>query len=145
MENASKALIIAGAILLSILIIAVGIYIFNNAQGTIDESIASMNTQEIEGFNSQFTSYSNKQSGANVKALIGRLIANSSTYQDQPGKVPTVKVQNVTGVTNTTSNSRPLTACIVIKVTTSSSSLVSLTSLIKDISIKNSSKVAPGL
>ena len=31
MENASKALIIAGAILLSILLISLGIMIFNNA------------------------------------------------------------------------------------------------------------------
>ena len=32
MENASKALIIAGAILLAIAIIGVGMYVFNNAQ-----------------------------------------------------------------------------------------------------------------
>ena len=35
MENASKALIIAGAILLAILIISLGILIFNQAQDTV--------------------------------------------------------------------------------------------------------------
>ena len=36
MENASKALIIAGAILLSILIIALGIFVFNAAKGAVN-------------------------------------------------------------------------------------------------------------
>ena len=35
MENASKALIIAGAILISILLIAVSVYIYNASQDTI--------------------------------------------------------------------------------------------------------------
>lgn len=40
MENASKALIIAGAILLSILIIAVGMFIFTSSQNSINEGAA---------------------------------------------------------------------------------------------------------
>lgn len=35
MENASKALIIAGAILLSVLIISLGIMVYNNAKNTV--------------------------------------------------------------------------------------------------------------
>ena len=88
MENASKALIIAGAILLSILIIAIGIYIFNGANSTITDSMTSMSTQEIEAFNNQFLSYDGKQSGANIKALIGKLVANANTYKEEPNKVP---------------------------------------------------------
>ena len=38
MENASKALIIAGAILISILLIAISMYIYNSAQGTIQNA-----------------------------------------------------------------------------------------------------------
>ena len=44
MENASKALIIAGAILLSILIIAIGMFIYNSASSTITDSLTSMST-----------------------------------------------------------------------------------------------------
>ena len=44
MENASKALIIAGAILLSILIIALGIFVFNQAKNaTNTDSLEDMN------------------------------------------------------------------------------------------------------
>ena len=38
MENASKALIIAGAILLAILLISLGIMIFNQAQDTVNKT-----------------------------------------------------------------------------------------------------------
>ena len=55
MENASKALIIAGAILLSILLISLGILIYNNAKGTVDE--ANLSDQEIQTFNSRFSGF----------------------------------------------------------------------------------------
>lgn len=90
MENASKALLIAGAILLAILIIAIGMFIYNSAQSTVNNSMTSMTTQEVDAFNNQFTSYEQKQAGSNVKALIGRLIANSNTYVEESAKVPNV-------------------------------------------------------
>ena len=92
MENASKALIIAGAILLSILIIAIGMYIYTSSQATIQNSMTDMNTQEIEAFNANFSSYQGTQTGSQVKALFQRLQANAKTYQEQPDKVPTVTV-----------------------------------------------------
>ena len=38
MENASKALIIAGAILIAILLISLGIIMFNSSSGTTDQA-----------------------------------------------------------------------------------------------------------
>lgn len=38
MENASKALIIAGAILISILLVSLGIIMFNSSKGTTDQA-----------------------------------------------------------------------------------------------------------
>ena len=90
MENASKALLIAGAILLCILIIAIGIFIYNSAQGTIVSSLNSLSTQEIEAFNNQFISYLGAQKGTNIKNLMGKLIANASTNCDEPAKIPII-------------------------------------------------------
>lgn len=92
MENASKALLIAGAILLSILIIAIGMYIYNSAQSTIQDSIGAMSTQEKEAFNNQFVSYEGSRTGSQVKALLGILTGNASTYEDEVGKIPAVNV-----------------------------------------------------
>ena len=59
MENASKALIIAGAILLSILIISFGIIVINNVRGNITG--ANVNDTEVQAFNSKFTAYVGKR------------------------------------------------------------------------------------
>ena len=108
MENASKALIIAGAILLSILIIAIGMYIYTSSQSTISDSMAQMSTQEIEAFNSQFTTYSGKQTGAQLKSLMGKLISNANTYKEEPEKLPVVEVTKYNGSdTNGNTANRP--------------------------------------
>lgn len=78
MENATKALMIAGAVLLAIMIIGVGMLIFNNAQGTIGGAATKMKQQEIDLFNNQFTSYEGTQSGSNVKSLISTVMSSNS-------------------------------------------------------------------
>ena len=49
MENASKALIIAGAILLAILIIGLGMFIYNQAADTLDG--AQLDGQKVDSYN----------------------------------------------------------------------------------------------
>lgn len=87
MENASKALIIAGAILLSILIIAIGMYVYSSAQSTINSSLTQMSSSEKGAFNSTFTGYQGNQTGSQVKALIGDLLTNASTYAEEQAKI----------------------------------------------------------
>lgn len=81
MENASKALIIAGAILLSILIISLGILIFSQAQDTIDS--INMSEQEIMAFNNKFTPYEGTRvRGSQVNALIQAVLSNNQSALD---------------------------------------------------------------
>ncbi|MBR0427501.1 MAG: hypothetical protein IJK18_04820 [Clostridia bacterium] len=76
MENASKALIIAGAILLSILIISLGIVVVNNTRTTIDK--ANVNQQEVSTFNSQFEAYvGNKRTMSDVRAVAALVFSNN--------------------------------------------------------------------
>ena len=82
MENASKALIIAGAILLAILIIGIGIYVFNNANSSVEEIGGSMSTMEIQSFNSPFETYQGTgKTGTQVKTLLQKVIATNSQYE----------------------------------------------------------------
>lgn len=77
MENASKALIIAGAILLSIVIISLGLVVVNNVRDTINNT--NMDAQEIEAFNGKLTPYGGgKVSGTRVKALIDVVSSNNA-------------------------------------------------------------------
>ena len=77
MENASKALIIAGAILLSILIISLGIMIFNQAQDAMGNG--GMSEAEISTFNNKFIKYEgNNKRGSTVKNLIQEVNINNA-------------------------------------------------------------------
>lgn len=76
MENASKALIIAGAILLAILLISLGIMIFNQAQDTVSNS--GMTQAEISAFNNKFLKYEGKQKGTVVKSMINEVLASNA-------------------------------------------------------------------
>lgn len=76
MENASKALLIAGAILLAILLISLGIMIFTQAQDTVNNS--GMSQAEIQAFNNKFLKYEGEMRGATVRQLINEVVANNA-------------------------------------------------------------------
>lgn len=81
MENASKALIIAGAILLSILIIALGVFVFNQAKSAMGN--VNLSDQEIAAFNSKFDSYEGKQKGSAVKSLVSAVKNYNKTVESE--------------------------------------------------------------
>lgn len=95
MENAAQALIIAGAILLAILIIAIGMLVYNNARSAITDSLSSMSESEIQAFNSKFENYEGNASGAQIKSLIGDIITNSKTYIEETPKIVEIKFDKV--------------------------------------------------
>ena len=78
MENASKALIIAGAILLAILIIGLGIFIYRQEANTVSDT--GMDQLAIQQFNAQFTQYDSKTvSGGSARALYDTVVNNNNT------------------------------------------------------------------
>lgn len=99
MENASKALIIAASVLIAIMIIAMGVTIFNNAQNMGDTT--ALDATEINMFNQKFERFSNNQLGSQVKSLISFAVTNASTNKDDPSKLPTIKYTQASGSTIT--------------------------------------------
>ena len=76
MENASKALILAASILIAILLVSLGVLVFNNLAGKAREA-ANMDEQEKATFNSKITPYlGNSVAGSQVNALIQYVISN---------------------------------------------------------------------
>lgn len=82
MENASKALIIAGAILLSILIIGLGMMVFKNAKNALTS--ANLDQEQIDAFNSKYESYigGNKR-GTDVRTLCSTVSSSNATAEDE--------------------------------------------------------------
>lgn len=92
MENASKALIIAGAILLSILIIGLGMTIYQKASGAMDG--ADLGGQQVQVYNAEFENYKGTQTGANVRALVQIIQSHNRTKADDETLQISVSLEN---------------------------------------------------
>ena len=104
MENASKALIMAGAILIAIMIISLGILIFSKMGGSAKE-MANMDEQEIAAFNSKITPYIGESvSGSQVNALLQYCLSNNMSAKNE-----TYKQITVSGVTSLNPNDTSFT------------------------------------
>ncbi len=101
MENASKALIIAGAILIAILLIGIGMFLYTSAQEPIGEAQDQMSEQAVRMFNSKFENYSGSQKGVNVKALLSTVISSNSN-DSADARLVTVKYGSSTGSDSST-------------------------------------------
>ena len=107
MENASKALIIAGAILLSILLVSVGMMVYRNAKNNIGSG--NIDKQDIEAFNLEWENYEGTGKTADeVRGMVQAVIA-SNAAESKNGKARYISVQN-TAFTDTkfkTSGTKP--------------------------------------
>ena len=85
MENASKALLMAGSILIAMLIIATGVYIFNGLRATSDSYYVRLSTQEVEKYNVEITknfTTNNGQTYITAQGIVTlKNLLNSSEYE----------------------------------------------------------------
>ena len=133
MENASKALIIAGAILLAILIISLGILIYNQAAGIVNSN--SMSDVEITQFNTQFTQYEGEQSGTTVRSLLQEVLSNNMT-QDDASRQVSVSGAVTMGPTATSAPTSTITTGGTYDVTCNYGTSGATAGLVTSISIK---------
>ena len=97
MENATKALIIAAAILIAIVLISLGVYVLGIGQNAMKG--ADMTESEITTFNAKFEAYEGGNvMGSKVNALL-QAIATNNTTQGEGGKTVTL-AQGSTGSIN---------------------------------------------
>lgn len=61
MENASKALLMAAGVLMGLMILSLSIYLFTEFRGITDNFHDNIEQNQINQFNSQFTSYEVKE------------------------------------------------------------------------------------
>ena len=84
MENASKALIIAGSIIVSLVIVSLGIVIYRKVQSSTD--VSGVNIAQVEGHNEEYENYfGTYKSAADVKALLQRVKTNNTLWSSTNG------------------------------------------------------------
>ena len=99
MENASKALIIAGSILIAIIIISLGIVVFNNMSGSVQRN-ADLTEQQIASFNSKITPYLGESvSGSQVNTFMELVRTINQKADNENDTVKKIKVNNSYNVT----------------------------------------------
>lgn len=86
MENATKALLIAAAVLIAILIISLGLVVYNNSANTVNQ--ANLSSQEIQAQNEKFTRYNGKNKrGSEVNSLLQTALNYNLNTTDEGNKV----------------------------------------------------------
>ena len=94
MENASKALLMAGAVLLGIMVLSLGIFLFSSFGGTSSQIHDNIEENQATQFNSQFTSYVGKD---NVTIHDVVSMAKLATQNNQNYEFAHRAASNVTG------------------------------------------------
>ena len=95
MENATKALLIAAAVLVAILIISLGLVVYNIAEETVNNN-SSLSAQEIQAFNDQFTQYEGENvRGTRVNSLLKTALNNNITQQQEGNEGKIVKIEAI--------------------------------------------------
>ena len=151
MENASKALIIAGAILLAIVIISLGLVVVNNVRNVTDNT--NLNEQEIQSFNAKFIAYEGESvSASRVNSLIQMVIStNQATYESGNDNFIAI-IYSPANLVGTTTNGKEFIA-LAFATTTSSkqknigvgySDPATITSLKSQTAIKKANQIKDG-
>jgi len=107
MENATKGLMIAGAILIAIVLIGIGVMLVTSAQDVITDGSSQMDETAIQTFNSKFLNYEGAQKGSNINALINNVNTNNLTANREgthAEKGINVLFDTAIGATNITGN-----------------------------------------
>ncbi len=85
MENASKALIVAGGVLIAVLVVSISVYLLNGYREFYYNSMNTLSSTRINAFNTDFNKYGNgvKISGADAFNILSRVSEiNSSDLDD---------------------------------------------------------------
>lgn len=86
MENATKALLIAAAILVAILIISLGLAVYNKAANATDS--ADLSQAQVQSYNEKFLKYEGtSKRGSEVNALLETVLNHNMTVADKSQQI----------------------------------------------------------
>lgn len=83
MENASKALLIAGGVLITMIVASFGVYLYGVYHAHSENMLAAMSEKEISQFNAKFLAYEGRNLTPNeVVSLVNLAKQSGITYTD---------------------------------------------------------------
>lgn len=94
MENATKALLIGASILIAILLISVGMRVFNSGANASKSTGTVMGATEKTTFNAQFTSFQGTQKKNKISDLVQKVIASNATSKQHKVTINLLEPEN---------------------------------------------------
>lgn len=88
MENASKALIMAGAVLIALMVIALLVFFFNNIRDLQKTNLTSEEAQQAAEFNKQFDVYARDVYGSELLSLANKVVDYNKRESGNKGYTP---------------------------------------------------------
>lgn len=96
MENASKALLMAGGVLIAVLTIALVVTVFSSSSEFYKTQDDVKAVEQITAFNQEYESYNKKLlRGTDVISVCNKAISNNKKYSDVPENQITIKFKMV--------------------------------------------------
>lgn len=83
MENASKALLMAAGILIGLILLTSGVYLFNTIRSSQQAKYANLSEEQILAYNAEFESYDKQRMyGTDVITVLNKARDNNKRYED---------------------------------------------------------------
>ena len=106
MDNASKALIMAGAVMIAILIISLGVLLFNMAASHTENVQNELTQQEILGYNQKYSRFAGDNvTGSDAKSLI-LLIEQHNNDAEERDNYGTISISGISKAKDIDSSKR---------------------------------------
>lgn len=90
MENASKALIMAGSVLIALVVISVVVFFFNNIRDLQKTNMTSDEVQQVTEFNKQFDVYTRNVYGSELLSIANKIVDYNKRESDSKGYIKIV-------------------------------------------------------
>jgi type II secretory pathway pseudopilin PulG len=105
MENASKALLMAGGVLIAVLIIGILLYSFGSMSGYFEEQASQEEIEQLAEFNNQYEAYNRKLlRGTDVVSVLNKAINNNEKYGVNGYNEPNYLIEVEFTIKDTTGN-----------------------------------------
>lgn len=99
MENASKALLMAGGVIIAILIIGLVTYMFNGSSRLKKASEDTELVQQIAAFNKEYEAYNRKlMRGTDIVSIINKVNSNNEKNEDIPEYQMSIKFKLIESI-----------------------------------------------
>lgn len=98
MDNASKALVMAGAVLIAVMLISLGVVLFNSAADVGKDSTQQLDSLAVETYNSGYVQLTGpKVSASTARSMITKIRSHNGNTTEV-GKYGTITLSGTTSV-----------------------------------------------